>query len=322
MMTVRKGRGGAGASAVEARGRRRSVRRGMGGCSVVRTRGSIEVTPSRSGRSDATGVASDEGVVGPLTHVVSSGPLVPALEVVKVDGVLGYSDVFLDDRIETSLEVHHIDGHIGCSGEVDQLLEVVDVLVDGLPALVVASRYERCECDSSFVLWAELLFEVLEDGPQSGEREGAKLRFGAEEALSEDGSASRLHVQQDPPFFFSSSWNSDFRRVKYSWHEVRKARPFDRSPSKVSGVATFGRERCGTGGGGGGYEYMGVATAFAFCCTMTDILAVSSVIAVRIEVCCCWYVSICLRCASSWRSNFNIRKPESEEASLSSEGAG
>src|ERR1700675_3994376 len=122
--------------------------------------------------------------------------------------------------------------------------------------------------------------------------------------------------------FSSSSWNSDFQRVKYSWHEVRKARPFDRSPSKVSGVATFGRERCGTGGGGGGKEYTGVATAFAFCCTLTDILAVSSVIAVKIEACCYWYIFICLRCASSWRSNFNIWKPESEVASLSSEGAG
>src|ERR1700675_2180717 len=126
--------------------------------------------------------------------------------------------------------------------------------------------------------------------------------------------------------FSSSSWNSDFRRVKYSWHEVRKARPFDRSPSKVSGVATFGRERCGTGGGGRGKEYTGVATAFvtafAFCCTLTAIWAVSSVITVRIKACCCWYVSICLRCASSWRSNFNIQKPESEVALLSSEGAG
>src|ERR1700675_713321 len=139
MTTVRKGRGGAGASAVEAWGRRRRVRRGMGECSVVRTGGSVEVTPSRSGRSDATGVASDEGVVGPLTHVVSSGPLVPALEVVKVDGVLGYSDVFLDDRIETSSEVHDVQCGIGCSGEVDQLLEVVDVLVDGPSALVVSS---------------------------------------------------------------------------------------------------------------------------------------------------------------------------------------
>src|ERR1700675_2672877 len=139
MTSVRKGRGGAGASAVKALGRRRSVRRGMGGCSVVRTGGSVEGIPSRSGRSDAMGVASDEGVVGPLTHVVSSGPLVPALEVVKVDGVLGYSDVFLDDRIKTSSEVYDIQCGIGCSGEVDQLLEVVDVLVDGPSALVVSS---------------------------------------------------------------------------------------------------------------------------------------------------------------------------------------
>src|ERR1700675_2314231 len=196
MTSVRKGRGGAGASAVKALGRR-----GMGGCSVVQTGGSVEVTPSRSGRSDATGVASDEGVVGPLTHVVSSGPLVPALEVVKVDGVLGYSDVFLDDRIETSSEVHDVQCGIGCSGEVDQLLEVVDVLVDGLPALVVTSRYECCERDRSFVLWAELLFEVLEEGPQRREGEGAKLCFGAEEALGEDSSASGLHVRQDPSYF-------------------------------------------------------------------------------------------------------------------------
>src|ERR1700675_2183704 len=201
MTTVRKGRGGVGASAVEALGRRQSVQRGMGGCSVVQTGGSVEVAPGWSGWSDAMGVASDEGVVGPLTHVVSSGPLVPALEVVKVDGVLGYSDVFLDDRIETSPEVHDIDSRIGCSGEVDQLLEVVDVFVDGLPALVISSRYECCECDSSFVLWAELLVEVLEEGPQRGEGEGAKLRFGAEETLSEDGSASGLHVRQDPSYF-------------------------------------------------------------------------------------------------------------------------
>ena len=78
--------------------------------------------------------------------------------------------------------------------------------------------------------------------------------------------------------------------MKYSWHEVRKARPFARSPSKHSGVATFGLEvvgRGGTGGGGGGYEYMGVAMVFAFCCTLTDILLVSSVIAFKIETCCC-----------------------------------
>src|SRR6202795_504616 len=201
MMTVRKGRGGAGASAVEALGRRRSVRGGMGGCSVVRTGGSVEVTPSRSGRSDATGGASNEGVVGPLTHVVSSAPLVAALEVVKVDGVLGYSDVFLDDRIETSSEVHDVESCVRCSGEVDQLLEVVDVFVDGLPTLVVSSRYERCERDCSFVLWAELLLKVLEEGSERGEGEGAKLSFGAEEALGEDSSASGLHVRQDPSYF-------------------------------------------------------------------------------------------------------------------------
>src|SRR6202795_1716666 len=115
-------------------GGRRSMRRRGGGYSVVQTGGSVEVTPVWSGRSSATGVTSDEGVVGPLTHVVSSGPLVPALEVIKVDWVLGYSDVFLDDRIETSSEVHDIESRIGCSSEVDQLLEVVDVFIDGLPA--------------------------------------------------------------------------------------------------------------------------------------------------------------------------------------------
>ena len=114
-------------------------RRRRGGYSVVRPGGFVEVTPSRSGRSGATGVASDEGVVGPLTHVVPSGSLVPALEVVEVDWVLRYRDVLLDDRIETSSEVHHVESGIGCSGEVDQLLEVVDVLVDGPSALVVSS---------------------------------------------------------------------------------------------------------------------------------------------------------------------------------------
>src|ERR1700675_2892069 len=98
------------------------------------------------------GVTSNEGVVGPLTHVISSGPLVPSLEVVKVDGVLGYSDVLLDGRIETSSEVHDIESCVGCSGEVYQLFEVVDVLVDGLPPLVVTSQYECCERDSLFVL--------------------------------------------------------------------------------------------------------------------------------------------------------------------------
>src|ERR1700675_2085795 len=163
MLTIRNGRGGTGASAVGALGRRRSMWRGMGGCSVVRTGGSVEVTPVWSGRSSAMGVTSDEGVVGLLTHVISSGPLVPALEVVKVDRVLGYSDVLLDDWIETSSEVHDVDSRIGCPGEVYQFLEVVDVLVDRLPALVVASRYECCECDSSFILWAELLLEVFEE---------------------------------------------------------------------------------------------------------------------------------------------------------------
>src|ERR1700675_1140678 len=109
MSTIRNGRGGTGASAVGALGGRRSVRRKRGGYSMVRTGGSVEVTPSWSGRSSATGVTSDEGVVGPLTHVVPSGPFVPGLEVVKVDRVLGYSNVFLDDRIKTSSEVHDIE---------------------------------------------------------------------------------------------------------------------------------------------------------------------------------------------------------------------
>src|SRR6202795_4362256 len=157
MTTVRKGRRWTGASIVEAWGGRWSMRRRMGGCSVVRTRGSVDVTPGWSGRSNAMGVTSDEGVGGPLAHVVSSGPLVPALEVVKVDRVLGYSDVLLNDRIETSSEVHDVESCVGCSSEVDQLFEVVDVFIDGLPTLVVTSRYERCECDRLFVLWAELL---------------------------------------------------------------------------------------------------------------------------------------------------------------------
>src|ERR1700675_5032792 len=109
-----------------------------------------------------------------------------------------------------------------------------------------------------------------------------RRRCWAKTAACPDFMYDRIHR-----IFSSSSWNLDFRRGKYSWHEVRKARPFNRSPSKVSGVATFSRERCGTGGGGGGNEYTGVATAFAFCCTLTDILAVSSVIAVKIEACCC-----------------------------------
>src|SRR6202795_2298189 len=140
MTTIWNGRGGTGASAVRALGRRLSMRRRRrGGHSVVRPGESVEVTPSRSGGSSATGVASNEGVVGPLTHVIPSGPLVPALEVVEVDWVLRYRDVLLDDRIETSSEVHDVEGGIGCSSEVDQLLEVVDVLVDGPSALVVSS---------------------------------------------------------------------------------------------------------------------------------------------------------------------------------------
>src|ERR1700675_2625564 len=195
MSTIRNGRGGTGASVVGALGGRRSVWRRIGGCSMVWDGGSVEVTPSWSGRSNTTGVTSNEGVMGPLAHVVSLGPLVPALEVIKVDGVLGYSDVLLDDRIKTSSEVHDVESCVGCSGEVDQLFEVVDVLVDGLPALVVTSRYERCKCDRSFVLWAELLVEVLEEGPQRGEGEGAKLRFGAEKVLGKDSGASGLHVR-------------------------------------------------------------------------------------------------------------------------------
>ena len=164
--------------------------RRMGGCSVVRTGGSVEVAPSWSGQSNATGVTSDESVVGPLTHVVASGPFVPRLKVVEVDGVLGHGDVLLDDRIETSSEVHDIECGIGCSGEVDQLFEVVDVLVDGFSTLVVSSQYERCERDSSFILWAELLLEVLEEGSERGEGEGTKLRFGAEETLGKHGGVS------------------------------------------------------------------------------------------------------------------------------------
>src|SRR6202795_3450109 len=201
MSTIRNGRGGTGASAVGALGGRRSVWRRIGGCSVVWDGGSDEVTPSWSSRSSAMGVTSDEGVMGPLTHVVSSGPFVPGLEDDEVDGVLRYRDVFFDGRVENLPEVHHIEGGIGCSGEVDQLFEVVDVLVDGPFAFVVSSWYKCCERDRSFVLWAELLFEVLEEGPQRREGEGAKLRFGAEEALSKDGSASGLHVREDPSYF-------------------------------------------------------------------------------------------------------------------------
>src|ERR1700675_279254 len=195
MTTIRNGRRWTGASVVGALGRGGRVWWGIGRFSVVWDRGSVVVTPSWSGRSGTTGVTSDEGVVGPLTHVVPSGPLVPSLEVVKVDGVLGYSDVLLDDGIETSSEVHDVEGRVGCSSEVDQLLEVVDVFVDGLPALVVFSRYECCECDSSFVLWAELLFEVLEERLEGGEGEGSKLCFGAEETLGEDGGTAGLHIR-------------------------------------------------------------------------------------------------------------------------------
>src|ERR1700675_2146205 len=139
MTTIWNGRGGTGASVVEALGGRRSVQWRIGGCSVVWDGGSVEVTPSWCSRSSTTGVTSDEGVMGPLTHVVPSGPFVPGLEVVEVDGVLRYCDVFLDDRIETSSEDHHVEGGIRCSSEVDQLFEVVDVLVDGLSTLVVSS---------------------------------------------------------------------------------------------------------------------------------------------------------------------------------------
>jgi len=41
---------------------------------------------------------------------------------------------------------------------------------------------------------------VLEEGPQRGEGEGAKLRFGAEKALGEDSGTSGLHVRQDPSY--------------------------------------------------------------------------------------------------------------------------
>src|ERR1700675_489053 len=185
MSSIRNGRGWMGASIVEALGGGRSVRWRIGGCSVVWDGGFVEVAPSWSGRSGTTGVTSNEGVVGPLTHVI----------------LLGYSDVLFDDRIESSSEVHDVESCVGCCGEVDHLFEVVDVLVDGLPTLVVTSRYERCECNRSFILWEELLLEVLEEGPQRGEGEGAKLRFGAEEALSEDSSTSGLHVRQDPSYF-------------------------------------------------------------------------------------------------------------------------
>src|SRR6202795_3985216 len=140
MSTIRNGRGGTGASVVGTLGgRQRGWRRG-GGCSMVWDGGSVEVTLSWSGRSSTTGITSDEGVVGPLTHVVLSGPFVPGLEVVKVDRVLRYRDVLLDGRVKTPSEVHDIKGGIGCSSEVDQLFEVVDVLVDGLSALVVSTR--------------------------------------------------------------------------------------------------------------------------------------------------------------------------------------
>src|ERR1700675_2474154 len=150
MSTIRNGRGGTGASVVGALGGRRSVWRRIGGCSVVWDGGSVDVTPSWSGRSGTTGVTSDEGVVGPLTHVVPSGSFVPGLEVVEVDGVLRYRDVLLDDQIKTPSEVHDVKGGIGCSGEVDQLFEVVDVLVDGFSALVVCPRYKLCERAPSF----------------------------------------------------------------------------------------------------------------------------------------------------------------------------
>src|ERR1700675_2408650 len=139
MTTIQNGRGGTGASVVRALGGRRSMWRRIGGCSMVWDGGSVEVTPSWSGRSSVTGVTSDKGVVGPLTHVVPSGPFVPGLEVVEVDGVLRYRDVFLNGQVKTLPEVHHIEGGIGCSGKVDQLFEVIDVLIDGLSALVVSS---------------------------------------------------------------------------------------------------------------------------------------------------------------------------------------
>src|ERR1700675_322178 len=109
------------------------------GCSVAWDGELVEEAPSRHGGSDGARVASDEGVMRPATHVVPPGAFVPDLEVVERTGVLGHSDILLDGRIKTLAERHAVDSCIGCSGEVDELLEVVNVLVDRLPALVVTS---------------------------------------------------------------------------------------------------------------------------------------------------------------------------------------
>src|SRR6202795_4877390 len=139
MTTVRNGRGWTGASIVKVVGGGQSMRGGVGGGSVGWDGGLVQVALSWSSRSSTTGVTSNEGIVGPLTYVVPSGPFVPGLEVIKVDGVLRYHNVLLDGRVKTPSEVHDVEGGIGCSGEVDQLFEVVDVLVDGLSALAVFS---------------------------------------------------------------------------------------------------------------------------------------------------------------------------------------
>jgi len=132
--TIRNVRSRTGASGVEALGRGRGT-----GCSVAWDGELVEEAPSRHGGSDGASVASDEGVMRPSTHVVPPGAFVPGLEVVERNGVLGHSDILLDGRIKTLAERHDVDGCIGCSGEVDELLEVVNVLVDRLPALVVTS---------------------------------------------------------------------------------------------------------------------------------------------------------------------------------------
>lgn len=101
--------------------------------------------PSESGGCGRTGggrgvggmLAEVEGLVG---GTIVSNPLrgtVPSFKVFFARAVRGLRDTALDDGVEPASELHGDVGALGVSGLIDEVLELVDVFLEGPATLVV-----------------------------------------------------------------------------------------------------------------------------------------------------------------------------------------
>ncbi len=115
-----------------------------------------ELSPRRG--QDTPGIPSDSGVCGRVGRgcgvsimlaeveglvgsAVVSNPLcrtVPSFEVFFAGAVRGLRNTALDDRVESTSELHGDVGALGVPSLIDEVLELVEVFLEGLAALVVA----------------------------------------------------------------------------------------------------------------------------------------------------------------------------------------